>query len=127
MEDAVDAVSNVRPDNTASLGLGVRLDHITELSEQSARLHQLDGLLETLTRSLDDAHRVRVRLGPVTNVVCFVEIAVEALVVEGHVEVNNIAVEKNTLIGDAVADDLVDRGADGLWEVVIVERGGIRL
>jgi len=120
-------VSNVRPDNTASLGLGVRLDHITELSEQSARLHQLDGLLETLTRSLDDAHRVRVRLGPVTNVVCFVEIAVEALVVEGHVEVNNIAVEKNTLIGDAVADDLVDRGADGLWEVVIVERGGIRL
>jgi hypothetical protein len=48
------------------------LDHIAKLAEQSARFHQLDGLVQTLTRSLDDADRVGVSLRPVANVVCLV-------------------------------------------------------
>ena len=44
----------------------------------------------------------------------------EAAVVESYVEVDDIAVYKDALIGDAVADDFIDGCADGLGEVHIV-------
>ena len=44
----------------------------------------------------------------------------EATVVQGNVEVDNVAVFEDVLIGDSVADDLVDASADGLWKVAVV-------
>ena len=44
----------------------------------------------------------------------------EAVVVEGDVEVDDVAFEEEALVGDAVADYFVDGGADGFGEVDVV-------
>jgi hypothetical protein len=45
---------------------------------------------------------------------------VVAAVVEGYVNIYYVTVLEGTVVGDAVADDFVDRGADGFREVVVV-------
>jgi hypothetical protein len=40
--------------------------------------------------------------------------------VQGNIQVDDITVEEDALVRDTVADDLVDRRADGLGEVVVV-------
>lgn len=108
VEQLADSVAAVGSDDTAVLLLGVLLDDVSKLPDQGTGLHSLDGLLQALSCRLDDTDGVRVRLGPVTNVICLVQIGMVAFVVEGNVDVENIAVEENTLIGDTVADDFVD-------------------
>ena len=44
----------------------------------------------------------------------------EAVVVEGYVDVEDVAVLQGSVVGDAVADDFVDGGADGFGEEVVV-------
>ena len=43
-------------------------------------------------------------------------VAVHAVEVDGDVDVDDVAVDQRPAVGDAVADDLVDRGADRLGE-----------
>ncbi len=50
-----------------------------------------------------------------------------AAMVEGDIEIDNIAVEEDAGVGDAVADYFVGRGADGFGEGVVVEGGGVGL
>lgn len=50
-----------------------------------------------------------------------------AVVVEGDVEVKDVAVKEDAGVGDAVTDDFVSGGADGFGEVHVIERGGIGL
>ncbi len=97
------------------------LDHVAELAEERSGLDQLDGLLEALAGGLDDANRIGVGLGSITNIVRLVQVAVVALMIERHIEVDNVAIEQDALIGYPVADDLVDRGAYRLGEVVVVQ------
>jgi hypothetical protein len=47
--------------------------------------------------------------------------------VECDVEVEDVAIFKNTLIGDAVADDFVGGCADGFRKMVVVQRGWVGL
>ncbi len=49
-------------------------------------------------------------------------IAVPAVDDQGHVDVDDVAVAQRLAIGNAVADDVVDRGADRLAVAAIVER-----
>ena len=85
VEDAVDAVADVRPDHAAVPALGVLLDDVAELAEQRARLDLLDGLLQTLARSLHDTDRVGISLGLVADIVCLVQVAVVSVVIQGNV------------------------------------------
>lgn len=50
-----------------------------------------------------------------------------AAVIEGDVEVEDVAIEEDARVGDAVADYFVGGGADGFGEGVIVEGGGVGL
>jgi len=107
VEDTVDAVTDIRPNDTAALGLGVRLDRISKIAEQRPGLDQLDSLFQGLASGLDDADGVGVSLGLVANVICFVEIAVKALMVQRNIEVDDITIKENSVVGDTVADHLV--------------------
>lgn len=49
----------------------------------------------------------------------------EPVVVERDINIDDVAVLERAPVGNAVADDLVDGGADGLREVVVVQRGGV--
>lgn len=127
VEQLVDTVTAVALDDAAVAALGMFLNHISGISEKHAGLHQLDGFVQTLSRSFDDANGLRVRAGLVSNIVGFVKIAVVAVVVQSHVDVDNVTILERSLVGDAVADGLVDRGADGLGEIHVVQGRGIGL
>lgn len=47
-----------------------------------------------------------------------------AILDDGDVQVDDVPFPQLLVIGDAVADHIIDRGADGLGEAVIVERRG---
>lgn len=81
MEELVDTVATVCPDDTAVLALGVLLDNVAILAEERARLDKLDSLVQAFSCCLRYAHCVWVRQSLVTDVVCLVQIAVEAAVV----------------------------------------------
>jgi hypothetical protein len=56
-----------------------------------------------------------------------VEIGVVATDVHGHVNVDNVAVLQRSVVRHTVANDLIDRGAHTLGEIVVIERRGVRI
>lgn len=108
VEQLVDTVTAVALDHTAVPGLGVLLDHIARVAEQHARLHQLNRLVQALTRRLNHAHRIGVGLGLVTDIVGLVDVSVETVVIQSNVNVDNVAVLEGSLVGNTMADNLVD-------------------
>ena len=114
-------------DDAAASTLGVFFNHGARVAEGHARFDELDGFVEAFARGFDDADGGRIRAGKWAYIICFVEVAVEAVVVEGDVEVYDVAFEEDALVGDAVADYFVDGGADGFGEVNVVEAGGVGL
>ena len=50
-------------------------------------------------------------------------VAVEAVADHGDVDVDDVAGLQALIVRDAVADDVIDRGADGLGEAAVVEVG----
>lgn len=125
MEILVDAVTAVCSDDTAVLLLGMLLNNVTKLADQNTGLDSLDGFIQALAGGLDDSHGVGVGLGLVANIVGFVEVGVVTLVEQANVNVKNVAIDKNSLIGDSVADDFVDGCTTGLGEVIVVQGGRI--
>lgn len=108
VEELSDAVAAVRSNYAAVLLLCNLFDNVSKLSDQDARLDSLDGLVERLTCCLHYSYAVGIGLGPVANVVCLVKIGVVSTMVQADVDVEDIAVEENALIGNTVADDFVD-------------------
>jgi hypothetical protein len=51
-----------------------------------------------------------------------VRVAVDSADVGGDVDVDDVAVRERPVVGDAVADDVVDAAAQGLGEAAIAER-----
>jgi len=100
-------VSAIRLDHAAVATLGVLLDDITWIPEQHAWLDKLDSLIETLPCRLHNPHRIRISQSLVTNVVCLVKVAVESAMVECYINVKDVAVLKNSLVWNSVANDLV--------------------
>jgi len=59
--------------------------------------------------------------------VCSIEVAVITFVIKGDVEIDDIPVPQFTLVRNAVADGLVDRGADGFWKFPITKGRRVRI
>ena len=112
MEQGIDAVAAIRLDDTEVLGLGVLLNDVAKIFNGDARLDMGDRLLKAFASRFDEADVVRITSGLVADVVSLVEIAVVAFVEEGDVEIENVAVLKDSLIWYAVTDDLVDGCAE---------------
>jgi len=49
---------------------------------------------------------------------------VVAVLDNGDIDVEDVTVLQGFVIGNAMADDMVDRGADRLGEALVVQRGG---
>jgi hypothetical protein len=79
-------------------------DDAAEVPDWCSGLHKLDCFVETFPCRFDDSDCVWICFGSVTDVVCFVKISVIAAVVDGYVEIEDIAVEENSLVWDAVTD-----------------------
>ena len=127
MEDLIDSVTTVGLDDAAVLCLCVLLDYVAGLTKQHTRLHTCYSFGETFSRRLNNSDGLWVCDRFVANVICLVQVAVVAVVVKGDVEVKDVSVFEDTLIGNAMADDFVCGCADGLWEMVVVQRRRVGL
>ena len=114
-------------DDAAVSTFGVFFYYAAGVAEGHAWFDELDGFIEAFAGGFDDADGGGIGAGEGADVVCFVEVAVEAVVVKGDVEVDDVAFEEDALVGDAVADDFIDGGADGFGEIDVVEGGGVGL
>lgn len=127
MEELVDTVTAVCSDDTALLLRSVLLDNVAKLADQNAGLNSLDRLFQALTRGLNNANIVSVRLGLLADIVRLVQIGMVAFVIQCNINVENITVNENALVGDTVANDFVNGGTARLGEVVVVERRRVGL
>lgn len=111
VEELSDAVATVGSNYAAVLLLCNLFNDVSKLSDQDTRLDSLDGLVKRLTCRLHYSYAVGIGLGPVANVVCFVKIGVISTMVQADVDVEDITIEENALIGNTVADNFVDGSA----------------
>lgn len=127
MEELIDAVTAITPDNAGVMCLSVLLNDVSRFSEEHSRLDDSDGLVKTLSCCLNDADCIGIGLRLLADIICLVQVAVEALVVQSNIDIDDIAILQGALVGDTVADDLVNGSADGLGEIDVVKGRGIRL
>ena len=122
MELLADAVADEAADDPEPGRLGVGLDGPADVGERAAGAHRGDAELEALAGDLDEAAALLVDLADEER---GVGVAVDAVEEDRDVEVDDVAVDERPVVGDAVADDLVDRGAQRLGEAVVVERARV--
>lgn len=120
MKYRVDTVSTERSNHTAVSLPRMRFNHIPISPEQRPRLDQLDRHVQALPGCFDDPDGIEIRFSLVPDVVRLVEIAVVPAVVKRDVDVEDVTVHQDALVGDTVADDFVEGGADGFGEEVVV-------
>lgn len=120
-------MTHIRLHNTTIPTLCQLLNYSAVILERGSGFSDRDGSVETVSCGFDDAHGVGVCKGFVADVVRFVDVAMEAAVVEGYVYVYDVAVFEDALVRDAVADAFVYACADGFGEVAVVEGGGVGL
>ena len=122
VELLADPVADEAAHHAEAVALGMLLDGPADLVEGSARAHDRDGALEALAGDLDEAAALVVDVADQEG---GVGVAVDAVEVDRDVEVADVAVDQRAVVGDAVADHLVDRGAQRLREAVVVERARV--
>lgn len=101
-------MATVSADDGALVGACDAFDGAANVTVHGARLDQCSASLEALEGSFDKALGILVYL---SDKVSFVQIAVVTILVDRHVDVDDVTLNEFALIGDSVADDLVDRGA----------------
>lgn len=123
VEELIDTVAAESAHDREAVGGRVTLDDFTKLAVLRAGLDHGNRLLQALASGIDKLLAFFVDL---TDQVGLIQIAVETTIVAGHVQVDNITLLEHTLVGNAVANDLVDGSAHGFGEVVIIEGGRVR-
>ena len=85
-----------------------------------ARPDEIHGRDPAIVGSLQQFLRRLVRFG-VRGEKHFGTVAVVAIQVAGNVQINKVPFLERAIVGDAMADDFVDRCAAGFWETVVVQ------
>lgn len=123
VEEEADAVSDKLMHNRATIGFGVGADGIANGREGHARLEDGDGTHQAFVSHFgDEAFFIADWLDHHHAAT----IAIIAIHDSGHVDVHNVALLEGAVVGNAVADDLVERGADAfrIGRMAVTERGG---
>ena len=102
-------------------------NHVARVADEHARLYELDGVLKTFSGSFNDTDGVCGSVGCTANVICLVEVAVKAAMIESHVKVEDVTGLEKSLIRNTVADNFVDGCAEGFGKVDVIEGRGIGL
>ncbi len=92
VKQPINPVPAIRLHHLAAFCLCNFFDHGAVISEQRTRFDEFDRFVETFSRGLYDADVVGVLRGERPDVVGFVQVGVEAFVVEGDVQVEDVAV-----------------------------------
>src|SRR5688572_10660135 len=116
VELAADAVAAEFAHHRIAVLLGVRLDGGAQVAQPRARAHLADAEPHAFVRHLDQAARLYARLADIEHAA---RVAVKAVLDHGDVDVEDVAGLENPVAGDAMADLVVDRGADRLREGLV--------
>lgn len=120
-------MSTIGCNNTTSPRLRLLIDCITGRSKRHPRFNKLNCLVQRLSARLHYPDAIRVRERFITDVVRLIQVTVEAAVIQRYVDVDDVAIDQASRVGNPVADDLVNGGADGFRETVIVQRRWVGL
>lgn len=107
VEKLVNAVSAVGPNDAAIFLFRMLFDNVAKLADENTRFDGLNGLLKAFPSCFDNSYIVRVCLGPVADVVCFVQISMVAFVEERNIDIKNVSINKNSLVRNSVANNFV--------------------
>ena len=121
VEGAAEAMAAEITDHRAAFGLGKALDGVADVTQMCPRLHHGNAAHEAFIGDLDQALRLAVHFA---HHVHARGITMPAIDDQGDVDVDDVAVAQRLVIGNAVADDVVDRGADRLGVAPVVVGGG---
>ena len=123
MERPADPVPGEVPHHPVAEPPGVRLDHPADGVQRAARRHRADAAHHRLVRALDQQARLLVHVAGQER---RVGVPVHAADERGDVNVDDVAVVDQRVVGDPVADHLVQRGTQRLRVTAVPERAGIR-
>src|SRR6202044_720732 len=110
-------------DDAVAEPLGVGLDDPPDDVQRPPGLHRADPSHHRLVGPLDQQPGV---LGHVPGQEGGVRVPVHAADIGGYVNVDDVAVADHGVVGDAVADDLVERGAERLRVAPVAQGGRVR-
>lgn len=82
----------ISADNGCSAGFRVGFNDGPRITELHPRFDNLDCVVEAFSRGLNYTDGVWIGFGFIPNVVCLVEIAMVTTVIEGNINVYNVAV-----------------------------------
>src|SRR5258706_6216158 len=124
MINAADTVAAVFPHHRIARGLGVSLDGVTDVAQLCAGLHGIDAVHHGLETGFRKPLRQHRRLADVVHAA---GVAVVAVLDDGDVDIDDIATFEYAVVGNAVADHMIDRRTDGFGEAAIADVGRNRL
>src|SRR5262249_6190268 len=119
VEYAAEAMAAEIAHHAAALAFGVALDGSADIAGSGAGLDGGDAPHERVVGDLEQSLR---RARDLADAIHAARIAVPAVDDERHVDIENVALFQRTRARDAVADHVVERGADRFREATIVER-----
>ncbi len=125
MEYEADAVTAILAYDRAAIGFHIRLDRVTDITEATSRPHGLNTATHSFMgdigqppgddrRLADKEHSTGIAMKPVLD--------------NGDVDIDYVPVLQPAVAGDAVANHVVDGGADRFREALVVQwcRHGIQ-
>ena len=122
MERPADSVPGEVPHHPVAEPPGVRLDHPADGVQRAAGRDGADAAHHRLVRALDQQPRLLVHVSGQER---RVGVPVYAAEVRGDVNVDDVAVVDQRVIGDPMADHLVQRGAQRLRVTAVAERARV--
>jgi beta-galactosidase len=123
VERRPDSVPGEVPHDAVVEPLGVGLDDAADDVEPPAGPHRLDPAHHRLVRALDQQPGLLVHLARQER---GVRVTVHAADEPGDVDVDDVALPHDRVVRDAVADDLIQRGAQRLGVAPVTECRGVR-
>jgi hypothetical protein len=120
VEAPSDAVAAELAHHAVAVRLGVLLDREADVAEGRARMHRADALPHALVGDLAQATRLHRGLADVEHAA---GVAVPAVLDDGDVDVDDVAIAQHLVARHAVANLVVHRGADRLRIRTVAGRG----
>lgn len=115
-------MSTIGRNNTTSSRLCLLINCITRRTKRHPGFNKFNCLVQRLAARLHDPDAVRVRERFIADVVRLIQVTVKTAVIQRYVDVHDVTIDQASCVGDPVADNLVNGGADGFRETVIVQR-----
>lgn len=110
VEEIVDAMATVRPDDTQIPRLCMLLNDVPRLSERHSRFDKGDGKVQTLPGSFDEVDVFRI-VSLFSDIIRLVQVTMVTSMVNGYVNIENVTIFQRPLIRNTMANDLIDRSA----------------